>query len=90
METSVTVSVPTTPPLTIAADETARAREPLATRRPTTPDARERHTPTRDSVDMHDGGIAFALDACDDLAPHWVSWMEYVDARCGDRYAATT
>jgi hypothetical protein len=83
MNTSITPSVSPPPPLTLGDHEVARVREPLAARRPTPPApgaAVEELARALESIEMEDGGVALALDLSDDLAPHWLAWMEWVDA----------
>jgi hypothetical protein len=95
MNTSIAVPVSAAPPLNLAGDEIARLCEPLAARRPTPPVAKEpadeKLTCALEAIEMEDGGVALALDLCDDLAPHWLAWIEWVDARERDqRYDPAT
>jgi hypothetical protein len=70
METSIrTQVIPALPPFVASVE----AYEPLASRT-TASAAAQRLAP------LEDGGVALGLDPSDDLAPHWLAWMEWVDA----------
>jgi hypothetical protein len=76
MKTSIrTQPTPAVPPF-IAGVE---AYEPLASRA-TGFVAAQQPASAPQLVALEDGGVALGLDPSDDLAPHWLAWMEWVDA----------
>jgi hypothetical protein len=84
MNTSIVVHVPAAPPPTLAGADLDCVHEPLVARSLAPPVSRKpagvEVAGAVAGIALEDGGIALALDPCDDLAPHWLAWMQWIDA----------
>jgi hypothetical protein len=83
MEISIVTHVSPALPPRIPGGDSGSAYQPLAAPRVTQPvaDSQTERACAAEAMAMEDGGVAIWLDACDDLAPHWLAWEEWVDAR---------